>query len=90
MRHFAGWFDSTAGSTDVDAAIVTLSGLPKDAIAAPIAALAIGGTVAVNMAFKIAIAGVTARRKALPAMAALGASLAVLLATLALKAAGFG
>ncbi len=86
----AAWSLFIAGSVDVDAAIVTLSGLPKDAIAAPLAGLAIGGTVAVNMAFKIAIAGVTARRKALPAMAALGASLVVLLATLALNAAGFG
>ena len=84
----AAWSLFIAGSFDVDAAIVTLSGLPKDALAAPIAALAIGGTVAVNMAFKIAIAGVTARRQALPAMAALGISLAVLLATLALLAAG--
>jgi uncharacterized membrane protein (DUF4010 family) len=81
------WSLFIAGSFDVDAAIVTLSGLPENAIAAPMAALAIGGTVAINMAFKIAIAGVTARRKALPAMAALGASLAVLLATLAMLAA---
>ena len=84
----AAWSLFIAGSFDVDAAIVTLSGLPNDTIAAPIAALAIGGTVAVNMAFKIAIAGATARRQALPAMAALGISLAVLLATLALVAAG--
>ena len=86
----AAWSLFIAGSFDVDAAIVTLSGLPKNAIAPPIAALAIGGTVAVNMAFKIAIAGVTARRTALPAMAALGISLAVLLVTLALYAAEFG
>ena len=77
------WSLFVAGSFDVDAAIVTLSGLPQGAIAAPVAALAIGGTVAVNMAFKIAVAGVTARRRSLPAVAALGASLAVLLATLA-------
>ena len=79
------WSLFIAGSFDVDAAIVTLSGLPKNAIDAPIAALAISGTVAINMAFKIAIAGVTARRKALPGAAALGASLAVLLVTLALS-----
>ena len=86
----AAWSLFIAGSFDVDAAIVTLSGLPKNALAAPIAALAIGGTVAVNMAFKIAIAGATARRQALPAMAALGISLAVLLASLALLAARLG
>ena len=77
------WSLFFAGSFDVDAAIVTLSGLPRSAIAAPIAALAIGGTVAVNMAFKIGVAAITARRKSLPAVTALGVSLAVLLVTLA-------
>lgn len=77
------WSLFFAGSFDVDAAIVTLSGLSREAIAAPIGALAIGGTVAVNMALKIGVAGMTARRKGLPAVAALGTSLAVLLATLA-------
>ncbi len=77
------WSLFIAGSFDVDAAIVTLSGLPERAITPSIAALAIGGTVAVNMAFKIAVAGVTARRKSFSSVAALGVSLAVLLATLA-------
>ena len=77
------WSLFVAGSFDVDAAIVTLAGLPQGAVAAPIAALAIGGTVAVNMAFKIGVTAVTARRPGLPAVGALGASLAVLLATLA-------
>lgn len=77
-----GWSLFVAGSFDVDAAIVTLSGLPVGAIAPKVAAVALGGTVAVNMAFKMAVAGVTARAKSKWAVAALGASLAVLLATL--------
>ena len=76
------WSLFVAGSFDVDAAIITLSGLPKDAVVPSIAALALGGTVAVNMAFKMAVAGVTARRRGLAAVVALGVSLAVLLATL--------
>ena len=76
------WSLFVAGSFDVDAAIITLSGLPKDAVVPSIAALALGGTVAVNMAFKMAVAGVTARRQGLAAVVALGVSLAVLLATL--------
>lgn len=79
----AAWSLFVAGSFDVDAAIVTLSGLAKGAIAAPIAALAIGGTVAVNMAFKIGVAAVTARGKSVPGVIALAISLAVLLGTLA-------
>jgi len=77
-----GWSLFMAGSFDVDAAIITLSGLPKGAIAPELAALALGGTVAVNMAFKMAVAGVTARSRGLWAVAALGVSLMVLLATL--------
>lgn len=76
------WSLFIAGSFDVDAAIITLSGLSKDAVVPSIAALALGGTVAVNMGFKMAVAGATARRQGLPAVAALGASLVVLLATL--------
>lgn len=79
------WSLFLAGSFDVDAAIVTLSGLPKDAVAPSTAALAVAGTVAVNMAFKIGVAGVTARRRGLAAMGALGVSLFVLLATLGLE-----
>ena len=71
-----------AGSFDVDAAIITLSGLPKDAVVPSVAALALGGTVAMNMAFKMIVAGVTARRESLVAVAALGVSLIVLLVTL--------
>ena len=53
------WSLFLAGSFDVDAAIITLSGLPTDAVVPSIAAFALGGTVAVNMA----VEGVTARRQ---------------------------
>lgn len=76
------WSLFIAGSFDVDAAIVTLSGLPTDAVVPSIAALAVGGTVAVNMAFKMAVVGVTARRRGLASVAALGVSLVALLGTL--------
>ena len=76
------WSLFVAGSFDVDAAIITLSGLPDDAVIPSIAALALGGTVAVNMAFKMAVVGLTARRPGLVAVAALGVSLVILLATL--------
>lgn len=75
------WSLFVAGSFDVDAAIVTLSGLPTDAVAPSIAALALGGTVAVNMAFKMVVVGVTARRRGLAAVMVLGVSLIALFAT---------
>lgn len=50
------WSLFVAGSFDVDTAIVTLAGLPHDAIAPRLAALALAGTASVNMAFKIGIA----------------------------------
>jgi len=49
------WSLFVAGSFDVDTAIVTLASLPHDAIAPRFAALALGGTASVNMAFKIGI-----------------------------------
>lgn len=49
-----------AGSFDVDAAIVAFSALPPGAVGAHIAALALAGTVAVNMAFKTGIVVTTA------------------------------
>lgn len=76
------WSLFVAGSFDVDAAIITLSGLPTGAVVPTTAAFALGGTVAINMAFKMAVTGVTARRQGLAAVAALGVSLVVLLATL--------
>ncbi|MBO0749862.1 MAG: DUF4010 domain-containing protein, partial [Porphyrobacter sp.] len=52
----AAWSLFFAGSFDVDTAIVTLSGLPANAIGPQLAALALAGTAAVNMAFKIGVA----------------------------------
>ncbi|HSG33872.1 MAG TPA: DUF4010 domain-containing protein [Sphingomonadaceae bacterium] len=76
-----------AGSFDVDAALVAYSTLPREAVSVAIAALALGGTVAVNMAFKAAVVfangGWTAGRRA---GLSLLASLAVLAVTLALRA----
>ena len=76
------WSLFLAGGLDVDAAIITLSGLPTGAVVPSTAALVLGGTVAVNMAFKMAVAGVTARRQGLAAVIALGVSFVILLATL--------
>ena len=70
------------GSMDVDASIVTAGGLPPGAIAAPLAAIAIGGTIIANMAVKIGVTLAYARGKGWPAAAALIASTLVLAATL--------
>lgn len=70
------------GSFDVDAAIVTLSGLPVEAISRDLAAIALAGTIIANMALKIAIAAVYARRHGAGAIVALGASTLVLAASL--------
>ncbi len=76
-----------AGSFDVDAAIVAYSALPTGAVAVPVAALALSGTAAVNMAFKAAIVFVNAgTQRGRQAGLALLASLAVLVATLAVRA----
>jgi len=66
------------GSMDVDVAIVTLGTLPATAISPLLAAIAIAGTVIVNMAVKIGITLVFARRKGVSAAVALTASVAVL------------
>jgi uncharacterized membrane protein (DUF4010 family) len=66
------------GSMDVDVAIVTLGTLPANAISPLLAAIAIAGTVIVNMAVKIGIILVFARRKGVSAAVALTASVAVL------------
>ena len=77
------WSLFIAGSFGVDAAIVALSSLPAGSISSPLAALAIGGTVGVNMAFKIGVVLANARLAGgRPAAAALLASLVVLLLTL--------
>jgi len=78
------WGLFLAGSFDVDTAIVTLAGLPRGAIAPHLAGLALAGTAAVNMAFKIGVvianAGWSKGRKA---ALALSASTLVLALTLA-------
>jgi uncharacterized membrane protein (DUF4010 family) len=73
-----------AGSFDVDTAIVTLASLPENAVGAHLAALALAGTAAVNMAFKIGVAVVNAGWSAgRNATLALLASETVLVLTLA-------
>lgn len=77
-----------AGSFDVDAATVAYSTLPADAVPIPVAALALAGTAAVNMAFKTGIVFVNAGpAKGRAAGVALLASLLVLLVTLAVRSA---
>ena len=73
-----------AGSMDVDVAIVTLGTLPATAISPLLAAIAISGTVIVNMAVKIGITLVYARRKGLSAAAAMTASVVALAVMIAL------
>jgi len=71
------------GSMDVDAAIVTTGGLEPGAISPQLAAIALGGTVLVNMVVKIAVTFAYARTRARSAALALGASLVALAASLA-------
>jgi len=66
------------GSMDVDVAIVTLGGLSAAAIAPLPAAIAIAGTIIVNMAVKIGITFVYAGRKGTSAAIAMAASVLVL------------
>jgi len=68
------------GSMDVDVAIVTLGGLPAAAIAPLPAAMAISGTIIVNMAVKIGITLVYAGRKGISAAIAMTASVVALAA----------
>jgi len=70
------------GSMDVDAAIVTAGGLPAEAIAAVLAALALGGTILANMSVKLGITIAYARGKGATAALALGASMAALAVSL--------
>lgn len=84
------WSLFFAGSFDVDAAIVTYSTLPPGAITPQLAAFALAGTVAVNMAFKTAVVLASAGfRAGLRPAVALSSSLAVLLATLTWRLAHF-
>ncbi|MEP7131090.1 MAG: MgtC/SapB family protein [Sphingomicrobium sp.] len=75
------------GSMDVDVAIVTLGSLPTNAISSLLAAIAISGTIIVNMGVKIGITLVYARRKGLSASLALTASVIVLAGSIAIAAA---
>lgn len=70
------------GTLDVDAAIVTAGGMPDEAIASALAALALGGTILANMSVKLGITLAYARGKGLSAALALGASMAALAASL--------
>ena len=72
------------GSMSVDTAIITLGGLPPDAISPLLAAVAIAGTIIGNMAVKIGIALVYARGKGVSAAIAMTASVVVLAAMIGL------
>ena len=74
------------GSMDVDVAIVTLGTLAPEAISPLLAAMAISGTTIVNMAVKIGITLVYARRKGISAAVAMAASVAVLAVMICLAA----
>ena len=67
---------------DVDSAVVTAGGLPPTAIAAQLAALAIGGTIVANMLVKIGVTLFYARRAGRVAAMALAASTFTLIITL--------
>jgi uncharacterized membrane protein (DUF4010 family) len=66
------------GSTDIDTAIITLGGLQPAAISSLLAAMAIAGTIIVNMAVKMGITLAYAGRRGLPAVAAMATSVVAL------------
>src|SRR6478672_8075377 len=70
------------GSTDIDTAIITLGGLQPEAITALLAAMAIAGTIIVNMAVKIGITLVYAGRRGIPAAIAMATSVLALAASI--------
>ena len=72
------------GSTDIDTAIITLGGLNPAAISSLLAAIAIAGTIIINMAVKMGITLAYAGRRGLPAVAAMAASVVVLAVTIAM------
>jgi len=74
----------TIGSTDIDTAIITLGGLPPSAISGLLAAIAIAGTIIINMAVKIGITLAYAGRKGIPAVIAMTVSIVVLAVTIGL------
>jgi uncharacterized membrane protein (DUF4010 family) len=71
-----------SGSMNVDVAIVTAGGLPPQAMGAELAAIALAGTIVVNMIVKIGVTVAYARGKAMAAAIALTASTLVLAATI--------
>lgn len=71
------------GSMDVDVAIVTVGGLQPEAISQLLAATALAGTILVNMSVKLGITLAYARSHGTSAAIALGASMIVLAATIA-------
>ena len=72
------------GTFNVDAAIVTLSGLPTEAIDRRLAALALAGTIVANTLLKLFVAATYARSRSGGALAGLGASTLVLAITVGL------
>ena len=66
------------GSTDIDTAIITLGGLHPEAISSLLAAMAIAGTIIINMGVKIGITLAYAGRRGLPAVAAMATSIVAL------------
>jgi len=70
------------GSMDVDVAIVTVGGLRPDAISPLLAAVALAGTILANMSVKLGITLAYARSRGTSAALALGASMAVLAASI--------
>ena len=66
------------GSTDIDTAIITLGGLHPEAISSLLAAMAIAGTIIINMSVKIGITLAYAGRRGLPAVAAMATSIVAL------------
>lgn len=62
------------GTFDVDAAIVTLAGLPVEAIDRSLAAIAIAGTIIANMLLKMLIAAVYGRSRSVGALLGMAAS----------------
>ncbi len=69
------------GTFDVDAAVVTLSGLPPRTLDRELAALAIAGTIIANTVLKIFVAGLYARSRSGGALLGLGASTLAVAAT---------
>jgi len=72
------------GTFDVDAAIVTLSGLPAAAIDRELAALAVAGTIIANMGLKMVVAAIYARSRSGWSLVGMGASALVLAVTVGL------